>query len=175
MLKTKLSQGLLLLLLLPASRAVAGEPPAAGQAAPLFQLKTDKGVLFKLAEHKGQWTVLYFYPKDDTPGCTKQACAFRDSIAAIRKLGAEVYGLSQDSVESHQKFIAKHGLTFPLLADVDGSAAKGYGADGMLGYSKRWTFIVGPDLKVRWVQKNVDPALNAKEVAQEISKLQAVH
>jgi peroxiredoxin Q/BCP len=144
-----------------------------GAQAPQFSARTDKNAPFSLADRKGQWTVLYFYPKDDTPGCTKQACAFRDSIAVIRKLGAEVYGVSQDSVESHRKFIEKHALTFPLLADTDGKVSKAYGAEGTLGYSKRWTFIVDPQLKVRWVQTNVDPVMDAKQVADQIAKLQA--
>ncbi len=156
-----------------ASACAEAQAPAVGHPAPPIQLKTDKGADFRLADRKGSWTVLYFYPKDDTPGCTKQACAFRDSIEVIRKLGGDVFGLSQDSVESHRKFIEKHHLTFTLLADDKGAVAKAYGTDGMMGYSKRWTFIVDPDLKVRWVQKNVDPAINAKEVADEIKRLKA--
>ena len=147
------------------------QAPTPGQPAPAIQLKTDRGADFRLADRKGQWTVLYFYPKDDTPGCTKQACAFRDSIEVIRKLGGDVFGLSQDSVESHRRFIEKHHLTFTLLADDKGTAARAYGADGLMGFSKRWTFLVDPELKVRWVQKNVDPAVNAREVADVIRRL----
>ncbi len=131
------------------------------------------GEPFKLADRKGTWTVLYFYPKDNTPGCTKQACAFRDSIKLIREKGAEVFGISKDSVESHRKFKEKHKLNFPLLADPDGDVVAAYGAGGFLGMAKRWTFIVGPDLTVRWVQTDVDPVSNAKVVAEELGKLQS--
>ena len=146
--------------------------PSTGKPAPLFELKTTTGERFSLEQQKGKWTVLYFYPKDDTPGCTKQACAFRDSIDVIRKKGAEVYGVSKDTVESHRKFAEKYHLTFPLLADEDGKVIQAYGASGMLGFSKRWTFIVGPDLTIRWVQTDVDPAMNAKEVADQLERLQ---
>src|SRR5882672_9194273 len=97
--------------------ALAGEVPAAGTKAPAFQLQTQDGKLVRSEERAGKWTVLYFYPKDDTPGCTKQACAFRDSIEIIRKLGAEVYGISKDTVESHKKFGEKFNLNFSILAD----------------------------------------------------------
>lgn len=159
---------------LAAAPAQAADAPAPGSPAPAFQLRTTEGADFTLDSRKGKWTVLYFYPKDDTPGCTRQACAFRDSIQVIRKQGAEVYGISQDTVESHKQFTSKHQLNFPLLADVGGQVAKRYGADGFAGFSKRWTFIIDPQLKVRWVQKNVDPALNAKEVAEQLSGLQAL-
>ena len=143
-----------------------------GDPAPAFELPTDGGGTISSAGLEGQPYVIYFYPKDDTPGCTRQACAFRDSIQVIRKQGAEVYGISQDSVESHKQFISKHQLNFPLLADVKGEVSKRYEADGTFGFSKRWTFIVDPELKIRWVQKNVDPALNAKEVAAQLTSLQ---
>ena len=165
--------GMIALMLVLSCAGAQAEAPASGQPAPAIHLKTDKGADFRLADRKGTWTVLYFYPKDDTPGCTKQACAFRDSIDVIRKLGGDVFGLSQDSVASHRKFIEKHHLPFTLLADDQGAAAKAYGADGMMGFSKRWTFLVDPELRVRWVQKNVDPSLNAKEVADEIRRLKA--
>lgn len=142
-----------------------------GEAAPLFETKTTTGAPFRLSDRKGQWTVLYFYPKDDTPGCTKQACAFRDSIDIIRKESAEVYGISKDTVESHKDFSDKFKLNFPLLADPEGKIIEMYGVKGMMGFAKRWTFIVDPELKIRWVQTNVDPAMNATEVATEIQKL----
>ncbi|MCS6913831.1 MAG: peroxiredoxin [Myxococcales bacterium] len=161
----------LLLCLLPGCLAHA-EPPRVGQVAPDIQLFDANDRPFSLASRRGQWTVLYFYPRDDTPGCTRQACAFRDRIEAIRKLGAEVYGVSQDSTESHRRFMAKHRLNFPLLSDPGGKVARAYGADGPLGFSRRWTFLIGPDLKIRWVQTNVDPALNAQEVAEVLQRLQ---
>jgi peroxiredoxin Q/BCP len=151
------------------AQAAALEP---GSAAPPFELKTDKGADFKLADRRGRWTVLYFYPKDDTPGCTKQACAFRDSINLIRAKSAEVFGISKDTVESHKKFVANHKLNFTILADPDGKVIDAYGAKGFLGMAKRWTFIVDPDLKVAWIQTDVDPAMDAKVVTEELTKLQ---
>jgi len=98
-----------------------------GDRAPAIQLKTDEGAGFDLNARKGQWTVLYFYPKADTPGCTKQACAFRDNISQIRRLGAEIFGISADTVESLKKFKKKHSLNFVLLADPGLDAISAYG------------------------------------------------
>ncbi len=142
-----------------------------GSLAPHFSAKTHEGGTFNLFERKGKWTVLYFYPKDDTPGCTKQACAFRDSIELIRKQDAEVYGISRDDTKSHQKFVEKYHLNFPLLADPQGTITKAFGAEGLMGFPKRWTFIIDPELTIRWIQKNVDPAQNASEVAREVERL----
>jgi thioredoxin-dependent peroxiredoxin len=163
-----------LLIALFTTAAAAVDIAKVGNPAAPFSLKTDKGALFSLSDRKGKWTVLYFYPKDETPGCTKQACAFRDSIAVIRAQGAEVYGISKDDVESHQHFIAKHQLNFSLLADPDGKVIEAYGAKGMFGFAKRWTFIIGPDLTLRWKQTDVDPAMNAKEVTNVLRELQKV-
>ena len=148
------------------------KPLEVGTTAPLFSTHTTDNILFKLQERTGKWTVLYFYPKDDTPGCTNQACAFRDTIDLIRKQNAEVYGISQDNVASHKKFTEKYQLNFLLLADTDGKISRAYGTDGVLGFSKRWTFIIDPARKIRWLQKDVDPAYNAKEVAMVLEQLQ---
>ena len=101
------------------------EPPA---KAPLFSLKSADGTTVKLSELKGKPVVLYFYPKDDTPGCTKEACAFRDRLSEVRSLGATVLGVSADDVVSHKKFSEKFRLNFPLLADTDHKIAEKYGA-----------------------------------------------
>lgn len=170
--KNMLRIGAFTILAAATAPARAGEAPAVGAAAPLFQATTTTGAAFSLDSRKGQWTVLYFYPKDGTPGCTKQACAFRDAIEVIHKQGAEVYGISQDSVDSHKQFTEKQKLNFPLLADPGGKVARLYGAEGLLGFSKRWTFIVDPALKVRWVKKDVDPAVNARDVAAQIASMQ---
>ncbi len=141
--------------------------------APPFIVKTQQGKSFDLASRKGKWTVLYFYPKAGTPGCTKQACAFRDSIAKIRALGAEVYGISSDTVEDQAAFHKQHHLNFDLLADPDATVVKLYAADRLvLKFAKRWTYIIDPDLKIRNIMKEVDPVLDADRVANEISKLQ---
>jgi thioredoxin-dependent peroxiredoxin len=148
-------------------------PPTAGAQAPALKGTLEDGSVFDLRSRKGQWTVLYFYPKDGTPGCTKQACAFRDATQKIEKLGAKVYGISRDSAAKHRDFIAEHKLSFSLVADDDGTLANTWGVSGLLGMSKRWTFLVGPDLVIREVQPDVDPALNAQAVAASLEHLQA--
>lgn len=137
-----------------------------GDPAPGLKLKTDSGADFDLQSRRGQWTVLYFYPKADTPGCTKQACAFRDNISRIRELGAEVFGVSADSVESIRNFKQKHHLSFVLLADPELDAIKAYGTKmPLVNMSKRWTFIIDPDLRIRVIEKDVDPVLDAERIA----------
>ncbi len=146
-----------------------------GIKAPLFTAKTHDGKDFALQSREGKWTVLYFYPKAGTPGCTKQACAFRDNIEAIHKLGAEVYGVSSDSVEDQAKFHTEHKLNFTLLADPDDKVIQLYGSKmPVLKMSKRWTFIISPALTIVSVDRDVDPVLDAKKVAEKISKLQLV-
>lgn len=143
-----------------------------GESAPLFNVKTHEGKDFDLASRKGQWTVLYFYPKAETPGCTKQACAFRDNINKIRSEGAEVFGISADTVKAQSAFHENHKLNFALLADADGKIVKLYGAKmPLLNMSKRWTFIVDPELKIRSIDKDVDPAFDSQKVADLIVKL----
>lgn len=143
-----------------------------GELAPLFSVKTHEGKDFDLASRKGQWTVLYFYPKAETPGCTKQACAFRDNINKIRSEGADVFGISADTVKDQAAFHENHKLNFTLLADADGKIVKLYGAKmPLLNLSKRWTFIVDPELKIRSIDKDVDPAFDSQKVADLIVKL----
>lgn len=142
------------------------------QAAPLFSAKTHEGKDFSLAARKGAWTVLYFYPKAGTPGCTKQACAFRDNLKKIQDLGAEVYGISADSVEAQAAFHKEHRLNFTLLADPEGKIIEQYGTKvPVLQMSKRWTFVIDPELKIRSIAKDVDPVLDSDRVAKEISQL----
>lgn len=142
--------------------------------APVFQAKTHEGKDFDLASRKGQWTILYFYPKAATPGCTKQACAFRDSIDKIRALNADVIGISADSVEAQKSFHKDQKLNFTLLADPDGKVVNLYGTKMMgLNMAKRWTFIIDPDLKIRDIEKDVDPVLNSQKMAQKISGMQS--
>ena len=108
-----------------------------GAPAPEFTLRDAKGASLKLSELRGQQVVVYFYPKDDTPGCTKEACAFRDSFAKYEAAGIRVVGISQDTEESHATFRAKHKLPFPLAADADGSISKAFGVKSTLGMSSR--------------------------------------
>lgn len=142
--------------------------------APLFVAKTHEGKDFDLKSRKGQWTVLYFYPKAGTPGCTKQACAFRDNIEKIRAQGADVYGISADTVAEQAEFHKTHHLNFNLLADPEDHVINLYGTKmAAMKMSKRWTFIVDPDLKIRSIQKDVDPVVDSEKVANEISQLKA--
>ena len=145
-----------------------------GQDAPLFHLIDNQGNDFSLAARKDQgWTVLYFYPKAETPGCTKQACSFRDAIDVIHLLNAEVYGISADGVEDIAAFHKNHQLKFPLLADPNGEVINKYGAMmPKVGMAKRWTFIIDPKLKIRAIERDVDPAVDAKRVADTIRGLQ---
>jgi peroxiredoxin Q/BCP len=154
----------------PVARAATELKP--GDAAPLFTAKTQNGEVFDLAARKGQWTVLFFYPKAGTPGCTKQVCAFRDSVKTIRAEGADVFGISADTVEAQAAFHKEHQLAFTLLADPDGKVIEAYGTKmPRAPMSKRWTFIIDPELTIRQVQHDVDPALDAQRVAAEIARL----
>lgn len=136
-----------------------------GEKAPAFSLKADNGSRVKLADLKGKPVVLYFYPRDDTPGCTREACAFRDQQAPLKKLGAVVLGISTDSVDSHAKFRDKYRLNFPLLADEDHAVAEKYGAwreKNMYGKKsmgiQRSTYLIDAAGKVAkvWKRVNVD-------------------
>ncbi len=141
-----------------------------GDPAPLFTARTQDGGTFDLAQRKGQWTVLYFYPKSGTPGCTKQADGFRDGIAPIREQGADVFGISTDTVEAQAQFHKDQGLPFTLLADPDGVVTEMYGAKmPVLTIAKRWTFVIDPTLTIR----EVDPPADAKRVAGEIARLKS--
>ena len=146
-----------------------------GSLAPSFSAQTQEGKLFNLADRKGQWTVLYFYPKAETPGCTKQACAFRDSVNLIRAQGADIYGISADTVEQQAAFHKNHSLNFTLLADADSKVIELYGSKmPVMKMSKRWTFILDPELKIRDIEKDVDPAKDAERVAKKIQNLKPV-
>jgi thioredoxin-dependent peroxiredoxin len=142
-----------------------------GDKAPAFSALTTDGSKLKLADLKGKHVILYFYPKDDTPGCTKEACAFRDAYADFAKKGAVVLGVSTDPVKSHQKFTEKFKLPFPLLADEDKALVQAYGVWGekvfmgrkYLG-THRVTFHIGPDGKIAHVWPKVKPEEHAAEV-----------
>ena len=144
---------------------------AKGDPAPDFQLADQDGNVHKLGDYAGQTVVLYFYPRDDTPGCTKQACSFRDDLAEISAEGAVVLGVSTDTAESHQKFIAKHELNFPLLVDTEAEVATRYGAWGekvlygrkSIGMT-RATFVIGPDGVLTKVWKRAKAADHGQAV-----------
>jgi len=132
----------------PGMIAVASEPFAVGDVAPEFELSDQSGQLHSLEDYRDQWVVLYFYPKDGTPGCTTEACEFRDNIFEFKRLNAQILGVSLDDVESHQRFAENHDLPFPLLADVEGKVSEAYGVKTrMFGMkmAKRQTFLISPD------------------------------
>ena len=147
-----------------------------GDQAPDFTLPTDKGDTFHLAEQRGRPVVLYFYPKDDTPGCTAEACAFRDQYADFLDLGAVVVGVSSDSEKSHQKFSQKHGLPFPLLADSGGQLRKQYEVPrALLGLLPgRVTFVIDKEGKIAYIFNSLSGATDhvrkTKEVLRELAK-----
>jgi len=142
-----------------------------GAKAPAFSAPDQSGKIVSLADFKGKKVVLYFYPKDDTPGCTTEACSFRDEHSAFLKKGAVVFGVSPDSAKSHTKFIEKFSLPFPLLADEDKTIANDYGVwveKSMYGKKymgvERSTFVIGPDGKLIAVYRKVKPAEHTAEV-----------
>ena len=146
-----------------------------GKPAPEFKLQDQNGKTHTLADHKGKWVVLYFYPKDDTPGCTTEACNFRDSVFKLREAGADVLGVSLDDVKSHAAFAAKYKLPFPLLADTTGETTKNYG--GLMthegkDYAKRETFLISPGGLVVKHYVGVDPKVHAPEVLAELQRQQ---
>lgn len=142
-----------------------------GDAAPRFTAATNGGGKLSLAEFKGRNVILYFYPKDDTPGCTKEACAFRDAYADFQRAGAVVLGVSTDPVKSHDKFVEKFKLPFPLLADEDRKIVEAYGAWGEKTFmgrkyqgTHRVTFLIGGDGRIRHIWPQVKPEEHAAEV-----------
>lgn len=164
-----------LFLLIAPTLVAAAEPPAIGAPAPAFSLPDQAGKTHTLTDYAGRWLVLYFYPKDGTPGCTTEACNFRDDIARIRRLDAEVVGVSVDSVASHAEFAEEHGLPFPLLADEGGKVAESYGAlrDLMvMQLAKRQTYIIDPQGRVAQRYLDVDPKTHAAEVVADLERLQ---
>ena len=166
----------LALTLSPALPAIADAGVAIGAPAPEFELPDQDGQLHSLEDYRDQWVVLYFYPKDETPGCTTQACEFRDNIFAFRKLNAQILGVSLDDVESHKKFSENHGLPFPLLADSDGKTADAYGVKTkMMGWTvaKRQTFIVDPEGNIARHYEKVDPDEHAAIVLADLEALGA--
>ncbi len=140
------------------------------QAAPAFSAPDQDGKIHTLAGYAGHPIVLYFYPKDGTPGCTKEACAFRDSWTKLQAHGTIVLGVSLDSIERHKAFVTEHALPFALLSD-DGTMLKAYGVSSTLGYSSRVTFVIDRKGRVARVFPDVDPALHLSEVLAAIAAL----
>lgn len=152
-----------------------GPLPVPGANAPDFSLPDQNGNIQTLANFSGRWLVLYFYPRDDTPGCTQQACSFRDGLHKFDAANATVVGVSVDSRESHQQFAQKHSLPFPLLSDTNGTVARHYGVlmDWVVfRMTKRVTFLINPKGLIYRVYPDVDPGKHATQVISEISDIQ---
>lgn len=145
--------------------------------APEFSLSDENGQLHRLKDFNGKWLVLYFYPADDTPGCTVEACSLRDARDDIAELGAQIVGVSKDDASSHEKFKAKHSLNFTLLADPEKTAITAYGAWGKKQFGKegvlRKTFIINPDGEVVKVYGRVVPLGHGEKIIDDLKKLQA--
>jgi thioredoxin-dependent peroxiredoxin len=155
------------------ARAAEAKLPKVGDQAPLVEGKDQDGKAWKLADDIGKQNVLlYFYPKDDTPGCTKEACGFRDRIEDLKKDGVKVIGVSFDSPESHQKFISKYHLNFPLIADTDGTIADAYGVR-MLGrnMARRVSFLIGKDGKIAHVTDAMSADTHLTETREAVDAL----
>ncbi len=162
------------LALLVSQMARAGELPKVGAAAPDFELPDQNGVKHTLKEYAGKWLVLYFYPKDDTPGCTQEACAFRDDLHKLTALGAQVVGISVDDSSSHAEFARKYHLPFPLLADQSAAVAARYGALMNLGFFKiarRYTFLIDPQGRIAKVYQKVETSRHSKEIIEDLKQL----
>lgn len=149
--------------------------PEAGQPAPDFELPDQQGKTRKLGDWRGKWLVLYFYPKNDTPGCTEEACTFRDDWLQLQALGAEVVGISVDSSASHAAFAQKYKLPFPLLADEKGEVAARYGtlSDWLVyKFAKRYTFVIDPQGRMAKAYRLVDTARHSAEIVADLKQLQ---
>jgi thioredoxin-dependent peroxiredoxin len=146
--------------------------PAVGTPAPEFGLADHSGKTRTLAEFRGKWVVLYFYPKDDTPGCTEEACKFRDDVSTLDQTGAQVVGVSLDDSASHAQFAKKYSLPFPLLADPSGAVTRSYGALPRGGrYAERYTFLIDPAGKVAKVYTTVETSRHSVEVIEDLKRL----
>lgn len=143
-----------------------------------FQLPDQNGKIHSLSDYANRWVVLYFYPKDDTPGCTKEACSFRDSYHSLQKMGAQILGVSKDSVTSHKKFAEKFNLNFPILSDEDHKVISAYGAWGIKKFmgreyegTKRNTYLINPKGEIEKEYLGVDPLKHTTEIIEDLKKL----
>ena len=159
------------------ARAAPPAAPKVGQPAPAVKLQDQAGKWHQLSDYKGKRVALYFYPKDDTPGCTTQACSFRDNVFAFNQEGATILGVSVDDVSSHKQFAEKHGLPFTLLADSDKAVTKRYGVlktyMGVMEMARRDTFIIDPQGRIAKHYESVDPDGHSAVVLADIKALKA--
>ncbi len=162
---------------LATARPAAAAGAEVGTPAPAFKLQDQTGRWHTLEEYRGKWLVLYFYPKDNTPGCTTQACELRDNVFAFRKIGATIVGISVDDVASHKEFAEEHSLPFTILADPTKQTAKEYGVlvkmMGMFELAQRDTFIIDPEGRIAKHFAKVEPKGHSELVLKELAALQA--
>jgi peroxiredoxin Q/BCP len=160
----------------PAAWCAPAGTASPGMPAPPFRLPDQNGKIISLADQRGKWVVLYFYPKDNTPGCTAEACDFRDNVFAFKDLGAVILGISVDDVASHKNFAIEYRLPFTILADSDKQVARQYGVLhrplGLLELARRETFIVDPQGIIVKHYQNVDPETHSKQVLADLKTLQ---
>lgn len=157
------------------SPVLAGTP-SVGDPAPSFSLMDQNGKTQTLEQYRGQWVAVYFYPKDDTPGCTTQACNFRDNIFAFRERDAVILGVSLDDVESHEEFAEKYSLPFPLLSDSGGEVAERYGVMrnlGLVKLAKRQTFLIDPEGRIAKHYEKVDVDTHSSTILADLDALRA--
>ena len=161
-------------LLLPISFASLAQIKV-GSKAPNFTLSDQNSIQHQLSDYEGSWVILYFYPKDDTPGCTTQACDFRDAVKRIIASKSNVFGVSLDSVESHKRFADKNNLPFSLLSDESGEVSKAYESlNNFMSFksAKRNTFIIDPDGKIAKIYISVKPSTHSQMVLNDLNQLQ---
>jgi len=145
-----------------------------GDDAPSFTLPDSQGNQINSNDFKGKWIVLYFYPKDDTPGCTAEACHFRDDFKLLESLGAKVIGISIDDSFSHKKFAEKYNLPFPLLSDASGEVASRYGALNnflVIKLAKRYTYLINPQGKIAKIYLSIDTSKHSQEIIDDLKVL----
>ena len=167
-------QFIIVALLLPFSFASLAQIKV-GSKAPNFTLSDQNSIQHQLSDYEGSWVILYFYPKDDTPGCTTQACDFRDAVKRIIASKSNVFGVSLDSVESHKRFADKNNLQFSLLSDESGEVSEAYDSlNNFMSFksAKRNTFIIDPDGKVAKIYLSVKPSTHSQMVLNDLNQLQ---
>ncbi len=167
----RLRKPFLLLLFLTALPGVVFASPNVDEPAPDFRLQDQQGEWHSLSDYRGRWLTVYFYPKDDTPGCTKEACAFRDNFFAFEEINAAIVGISVDTVESHQEFASKYKLPFTILADNDGTTGKDYGVIRnfiVAKFARRESFVIDPDGIIKKHYASVNPSTHTQEVINDL-------
>lgn len=172
--KRLLGNSVFTFLLLAASSPLPASDIKEGDPAPEFELSDQNGQLHSLEDYRDQWVAIYFYPKDDTPGCTTEACAFRDNIFAFKELNCQILGISLDDELSHRAFADKYSLPFPLLADTEGTTSDAYGVKTKLfgmTVANRETFLIDPSGNIAKHYDKVDPETHSQQVLADLREL----